>query len=121
MKLIYCRTIFTLTLASLFLLNSCTKKVGKLPPKEPEVQTCNVSFNASVKPVVDLKCVNYGCHGTGTSNGDFTTYEGIKPLADNGRIKQLVFEDKTMPVNCALTNDELQSIKCWLDNGAPNN
>ena len=91
----------------------CTKKVGMLP--------CNPSYKKDVKPIVDLKCAISGCHVSGAYMGDFTTYPALKTRANNGKIKLLVIDNTTMPLNSSLTEDQIQTIKCWLENGAKNN
>ena len=47
----------------------------------------------------------------------------MKIRADNGRIAQFVFELKIMPPASAekLTDAEKDKLKCWLDDGAPEN
>ncbi|MEZ5018019.1 MAG: hypothetical protein R2800_13255 [Flavipsychrobacter sp.] len=99
------------------LLIACSKK-------ETETKTtdvCRKTYNGAIKTIVDTKCAISGCHVAGATTGDFTTYTGIKKKADEGRIQTHVFELKIMPPASAtqLTEEEKQSIKCWLDNGAP--
>ena len=86
--------------------------------KEEETPAC--SYTASIRPVINSKCAIPDCHNGSTALGDFTTYEGLKTRADNGRIRTNVFELNIMPPASAspLTDEEKELIKCWLDNGA---
>ncbi len=106
-----------LPLLLLWLVAACNKKEETPTPDT----SCKNTYNAHVKVIVDAKCAISGCHVSGASMGDFTTYAGIKAKADAGRIKSHVFELKIMPPASAtqLTDEEKETIKCWLDNGAP--
>ena len=53
--------------------------------------------------------------------GDYTTYAGLKAKADNGKLKLLVVDNNTMPLNSSLTSEQIGLIKCWIENGAKNN
>jgi hypothetical protein len=83
----------------------------------------NASYSNDIKPIIQVYCQNYGCHKSGDTNGDYTTYEGLKAKADNGTLNERVLRKKDMPRPDLrqMTLDDLRKIKCWLDNGAPNN
>ncbi len=38
--------------------------------------TCN--FSTYIQPIINDNCAFSGCHGSGSANGDFTNYSGIK-------------------------------------------
>ncbi len=108
---------------------SCDKKVGKVPEKKVVVvtpSTCDSStFSQKISPIISNSCTTSGCHDSGSGNGDFTSYSGLKVKVDNGSLKTRVFDtpDNPMPPtgNGVLSNQQLTYIKCWLDNGAKNN
>lgn len=87
--------------------------------KDDDTNAC--AFSATIQPVINTKCAIPNCHNAGSALGDFTTYEGLKTRADNGRIRTNVFDLKIMPPASAtpLTDEEKEQLKCWLDNGAP--
>jgi hypothetical protein len=95
----------------------CNKKGGT------ENAGCVSKYSADILSIINNKCAISNCHNTGSALGDFTTYAGVKARADNGRIRRNVFELKIMPPASAipLTDFEKEKIKCWLDNGAPQN
>ena len=84
---------------------------------------CNtVKFSASILPILTSSCTLSECHDSSSPNGDFTSYAGIEMLAKNGKMKQLVLVDKTMPKSGdALTTTQLEKIECWINAGAPDN
>ncbi len=111
-------SIIPFVIAVVFCL-SCTKDIGYIPfcDKTPS------NYNTVLKPVILQKCSQGYCHHDGAFMGDFTTYAGLKEKIDKGTFKLQVFDNKVMPPSFSeqLTDDELKKIKCWLDDGAPEN
>jgi hypothetical protein len=77
------------------------------------------SYANTIKPILQANCTSSGCHGTNSSNGDWTNYTKVKEKA--GLIKMRT-SNKSMPIGGnSLTDTEIQLIACWVDDGAPNN
>jgi hypothetical protein len=97
---------------------SCRKDIGKLPA------FCDINgkFNPEIQTIIASKCAVSGCHVSGSPFGNFSNYDGIKTEVNKGTFENNVFIYKIMPpsVKEQLTAEELQKIKCWFDNGAPN-
>lgn len=90
--------------------------------KKPQCDGSNPTYTANIKSIIDSNCNSSGCHNTGSGNGVFTTYTGLKPNLDNGSFKKAVLEDQTMPDGSAkLSRDQLNKIQCWSENGYPEN
>lgn len=86
----------------------------------------NPSFANDVKPIIDASCAHSGCHGSGSSNGDYTTYDGVKKDAKNGRITNHAVVKKDMPrANSfgpsSLRQGQIDTLYCWIEAGALNN
>ncbi|WP_276373857.1 hypothetical protein [Chryseolinea sp. H1M3-3] len=93
---------------------------------EPEIETCSVtiSFTSQVKPIINTNCAVSGCH-----NGDlgadknwtvFSTLQGkIANVKD--RINRPPGTPGHMPAFGSLTQDEITTISCWVDQGGQNN
>jgi len=81
----------------------------------------NSSFGAGINPIIQINCTLGGCHVPGTGRVDFTTYEGIKSVVDDGRLKQMVIDQKSMPPSRPLSTCNIKLIQAWIDNGALNN
>lgn len=80
------------------------------------------SYTADVKSIIDQNCNSSGCHGAGSSNGVFLTYQGLKPYLDNGSFKREVIETRSMPQGAAkLSKAQLQKLQCWSENGYKEN
>lgn len=104
-----------LTSSLIFLSISCNKT-------EPFVPVCDGSsptYDSDVQSIIQQNCIQ--CHGNGSSNGDFTTYAGLTTVTSNGKFEQEVLTDQTMPQNGSLTEAQLNKLKCWVENGFPEN
>jgi hypothetical protein len=86
--------------------------------------TSNVRFASTIQPILQMYCT--GCHsGTGASAGiNLTTWAGVKPQIDNGRIWAAINHTgpKPMPLGGNKLSDcNIAKIGIWIRNGAPNN
>ena len=79
------------------------------------------TFNANAFPVITASCAQTGCHVTGATFGDFTTYAGIKLKVDNGSFYNRTIVQKSMPIGAKLSKQDFNTLKCWLKDGAQNN
>ena len=104
----------------LITLPACKKE--QATPVTPEPQKC-ATYSGDIAAIISSRCALSGCHVEGSAFGNFTEYNELKVRVDNGRIAQFVFELKIMPPASAekLTDAEKDKLKCWLDDGAPEN
>ena len=107
---------------------SCANNKTEEPKPEPVVECVpgEYSFATNVKPIIETKCAtSSGCHATGSFTGDFTNFQELKEKVTNGKFKNSVLDHKApvMPPmgSAELTEAELKILKCWHNNGAPNN
>ena len=110
----------TLFLGVLLVLSSC--KDDRL---EPECDGSSPTYDGQIQSIIQQNCNASSCHGSGSNNGDFTTYAGLQPYLNNGNgsFRQEVLQDQTMPKGASntLTQNELNAIQCWVENGYPEN
>lgn len=89
----------------------------------PPVSACDTispKFSTDVQPLITSRCATYECHDLSFSGGyAFFEYADIKAAID--KIQQQVIVLKLMPKDGALTEDEINIIKCWIESGAPDN
>ena len=110
------KLLYAFGLIGLLALASCGED------ESPITVDCNaVTYAGTIKPLVAANCSSSNCHGGGSVNGDWTTYAGIETVAKNGVMNTRVVVDKDMPLNGSLSEEEIAQVKCWLDDGAPNN
>lgn len=113
---------FAVLSAFISIFSACYYDVeDELYPVGNDCPTDSVTYNNGIKQITDTKCATAGCHVAGTGRVDLSTYAGVKSVADDGRMRQKVLIDKTMPPGNPLPSCEMDQIKAWLDNGAPEN
>lgn len=80
--------------------------------------TCDGSttYTATAKTIITSNCATSGCHASGSSNGDFSTYAGLKPYLSNGSFYQEVITTKNMPRGFSLSTDNYNALYCWANN-----
>lgn len=115
------KKLLVLLIFALLFLGSCTfEKAVPLPAG----CTTTMYYATDIKPFIDSKCVI--CHSSTPSymnGGDFTDFNHLKEVINDGTFKDRVFNKKDMaPTGYEqLTEAELGKLRCWIDQGAPNN
>lgn len=109
-----------------FLFFSCTKDKTQAENKHTVCDSLFVSFQADVVSIMNANCSFYGCHSAGSGLGDFTSYSGVKAKVDNGQFQERVLYLMDMPPTYSsgpksLSNEDIQKLQCWIDDGAQNN
>lgn len=84
--------------------------------------TSDVTYSATVEPIINSTCATTGCHVAGGSgNGLLESYENVKVKVDDGSFRQRVIEQRDMPPGTPLTECQISILEDWLAQGAPNN
>jgi hypothetical protein len=82
-------------------------------PDEP------VSYAEDVDPIVKTKCAISGCHnGDNGDDKNWTDFEKFQAKSQTAKTKIL---NGTMPKTGSLTQEEIATIACWVDQGSQNN
>lgn len=79
------------------------------------------SFSLNVQPLVEQNCAVSGCHVPGGQLPDLTNFSSIQ---QNSFLIKNRIENRTMPPPQSgkqLSEQEIHTISCWVDNGAANN
>jgi hypothetical protein len=108
MKFISIRKIIPIAVVIVFII-SCKKE---------HVPTCNGTnpkYNSEIKSIIDSNCTSSNCHS------NYSSYSGLQSILSNGKFKSEVLDKQSMPKNGNLSDTELDKIKCWVDNGYPEN
>lgn len=83
-------------------------------------KTTDIAYEIDIKPIIITNCAtSSGCHGTGSSFGNFNYYKNLNIVCENGKFQQRVFWKKDMPP-FALTECELIKLKKWYHQGHSN-
>ncbi len=107
-------------LLSTALFAACTSDNEEdLFEQEPCDET--VSLVNDVQPIVTSHCAVSGCHVSGAQSPNLGTKQSIVDRAS--RIKQRT-QSRSMPPpgsGITLTDEEIATLGCWVDNGANDN
>ena len=97
---------------------SCTfDSVGPSP-----CESLDIVYNDTVKGIIELHCAIAGCHVAGFPAGNFTDYTILKAKVDGGQFEfKVLGTSPSMPIGDTLTQQELDKLQCWIDDGAQNN
>ena len=76
-----------------------------------------VTFSASISGIISQNCAISGCHA-GTQPPDFRQFSNIQANASNIKTRT---QNRSMPKTGSLTQEEIDLIACWVDDGALNN
>jgi hypothetical protein len=121
--------LLTVLVLGILCFSACKMDVGeKLYPNPVACDTANVKYASTVQPIIQVNCLNQGCHTAGNPNGGFSfdTYNNFKVVIENGKLipalKYLTGGSKNMPPNNAKLNDcDINKIDAWVKSGYPEN
>lgn len=105
------------------LVFSCSQNRVDIKPI-PICDGTEVSYSNHIEPLIKAKCSTGLGSGTGCHDSWILTYDGLKNSVNNNSFLETTVINKTMPKIPnrfgieALTDDEINLIICWLDNGA---
>ena len=93
---------------------------------EPEIDPCSVdvSFESQVKPIINTSCAIAGCHnGSLGPDRNWTVFNAFQAKSANvkDRITRSPGTPGHMPAVGSLTSEQIQTIVCWVDQGAQAN
>ena len=106
----------SLMLSSIWFLSSCESNAEMEEIPGGFVCKPDVSYASVISPIISQNCKP--CHFDGSQLPDLSNYNSVSANAD---LIKLVTQNKSMPKNGSLTQDEIDAIACWVDNGALNN
>lgn len=115
--------------AFLLVLSSCYKDNAEdMYPGSggSSCDTTNVTFAATIKPVLDARCATAGCHaGAATTGIDLSTHSGAAAVASSGQLLDAINQNgqaAAMPQGQPKLDDcTIAKITKWVNDGAPNN
>lgn len=102
---------------------------GCLSEKTTPPGDCDVivSYSLDIKPIINSSCMTNLGSGTGCHDDWITDYSQLAAKVVNGTLEYQVFTAGLMPQQPndfgidTLTSDEKKAIKCWIEQGHPEN
>jgi uncharacterized membrane protein len=102
---------------------ACTYE--SVEPENVVVTDSVISYSKIIAPLTIAQCSSSkGCHESGSQDGDFTIYDGLKEKAANGTLYNRVVKLKDMPQKGSgyqLTDAERDLYNTWIAQGFANN
>jgi hypothetical protein len=78
-----------------------------------------VSYANDISAILQAHCNNPSCHGGSSGEPNFTTYDMVRNNAADIKLRT---GNRSMPPDgTSLTQDQINLIACWVDDGANNN
>ncbi len=116
-KLFFASIIFSVSA-----FQSCTYESVE-PKRDDLVIDSLISYSRTIAPLTKDRCES--CHGSGSPDGDFSNYTGLKSVAGvGGQLYDRVVSKKDMPQigsGIILSDVERKYYEAWIKQGAPNN
>ncbi len=86
------------------------------------IVSSGTSWSSDIKPIIDTNCAISGCHnGDDSSIPNWTMFTNVQNQAEDIKMKT---GDRSMPEpssGLTLTDEQIELIACWVDDGAKNN
>jgi hypothetical protein len=114
---------FSITFILVVVLSGCYKD-KTTPPSDCDVI---VSYSLDIKPIINSSCVTNLGPGTGCHDAWIFDYTQVATSINSGTFEYECLTVSTMPQIPndfgidSLTVDEKKSIKCWIEQGYPEN
>ncbi len=80
-----------------------------------------MTYDNGIREIVRNTCNFSGCHDGSSGVGNYNTYQGMERVLQNNAFRQEVVIAKTMPKSGTLTPEQFEALKCWSENGYPEN
>ena len=81
----------------------------------PACDGSHPTYNATIKAIIDVRCGTANCHS------NYTSYNGLSEIIQNGSFKREVLINQSMPQGSSLTQTQINTIQCWVNDGYPEN
>ena len=87
--------------------------------------TLDATYDGMVSVIINSTCSLPGCHNAGSVFGDYTTYSSdLIGATNSGEFEDRIIVNRAdpvrgMPRGDELDDDELEIMRCWIENGFP--
>lgn len=114
----------TFCLAGLLVISGCLVDKGDLvdPVSQDFCDSIQVTYDDTIKALIDQSCAFTGCHASGFQSGDFTSYSSMSAYgALDGRMAARVIDENpsSMPPGNPLPDSVKAIFQCWINDGYP--
>ena len=124
-------TFFIITIISVITLIACGDTIAPEKVKFPDE---DVSYMAHVEPFMKANCAYYGCHGVNSPGAELSDYNYLMnamsyiiPGNANGSLVNQILEKRlphpgSYPIYFGnITDNQIEGMRTWVEEGAKNN
>lgn len=123
------KTFLFLITVLIFIFTGCENMAPETADNDPGPDDCtplfpdmDVTYANYVKGIVDQYCIQCHSGGNAPAPGNFTTYAGLKPYANDIFYIRVIQDNADMPMGMApLPKAIRDSLNVWIRNCAPEN
>ncbi len=113
----------SITLFFIFFLVSCSK--DKLAPPDFSCDP-QPTYNSDVDNIINSSCAYAGCHDGSSAPGNFGSYATLSGFLSPTLFERRALVLRDMPPQEAtgptsLTEEQIQILSCWVEDGYPEN
>ncbi len=83
--------------------------------QDPVCDGSQPTYDNEIGAIVTAECATGNCHPS------YDSYSRIEGIINNGQFESVVLKNQTMPRGGKLSQSQINSIQCWVDNGYPEN
>ena len=94
---------------------SCSDDGGEMIIIDEGFDCTGVSWSSSVSSIISTSCAISGCHIPGTGRANFLDPATVQANAEDIKTRT---GNRTMPQTGSLTDEQIEHIACWVDDGA---
>lgn len=99
-------------IAALIMVTIAAMSCGK---QDPVCDGGQPTYNNEIEGILTAECATGSCHPS------YSSYSGLQGIINNGQFESVVLKNQTMPRVGKLSQSQINSIQCWVDNGYPEN
>ena len=104
----------------LLILTSCGNNEVLLDPNVFNCDVTTVTYSGTIQNLITTKCAISGCHnGDNGESRNWTVFANVQSNATNIKARTATGDD--MPRTGSLTQEQIDMLACWVDQGALNN
>ena len=97
---------------------ACENSAPEVEKKDPPCVPYTISYQKDIKPIITANCATgSGCHGAGSTNGNFYNYDQLNAACLDGTFNKEVFIEKGMPPVGTLDSCDYLTLRRWYNNG----
>lgn len=113
------KVLYSTLLFGFIVLTGCyyDKEEKLYPNSTNNCDTTNLTYNTSIKTIIDANCASSGCHNSGGTSPDLSSYTLVKASATKITLRAIT--QKNMPAPSGMSSCNITKLDNWIKAGMP--